>query len=165
MKNLKTLLLLAVITLGFNTLQAQTNVAHINLGEIIQLMPETKTMKADLEKLSKTYEDEIKAEKATLDALTEKYTAAAPNQTDEENAKRAQEIQQGQYKLEMAYRVAEEDINKRGNDMMEPIILKARQAVADVAKEMKFQYILDATSLLVADGTDISVMVKSKLGL
>jgi len=165
MRNLKTLLLIAVVTLGFNTMQAQSNVAHINLGEIIKLMPETKTMQAELEKLSKTYEDELKAKDTALKALTEKYTAEAPNQTDEENAKRAQEIQQEDYKIKMGYQIAEQDVNKKGNDMMEPIILKARQAVADVAKEMNFQYVLDATSLIVAEGTDITVMVKSKLGM
>jgi len=165
MKNLKTLLLIAVITLGFNSIQAQTKVAHVDLNAVIESMPETKTMRADLEKLSKTYEDEIKAQKTKLDALTKKYTAEAPNQTDEENAKRAQEVQQEQYKLQSAYQIAEQDINKKGNDMMEPIILKARQAVADVAKEMNFQYVLGANTVIVANGTDITVMVKSKLGI
>ena len=165
MKNLKTLLLIAVVALGINTVQAQSNVAHINLGEIIKLMPETKTMQAELEKLSKTYEDELKEKDVALKALTDRYTAEAPNQTDEENAKRAQEIQQEDYKIKMGYQIAEQDVNKKGNDMMEPIILKARQAVTDVAKEMNFQYVLDATSLIVAEGTDISIMVKTKLGL
>jgi len=165
MKNLKTLLLIAVVALGINTVQAQSNVAHINLGEIIKLMPETKTMQAELEKLSKTYEDELTEKDVALKALTDRYTAEAPNQTDEENAKRAQEIQQEDYKIKMGYQIAEQDVNKKGNDMMEPIIMKARQAVTDVAKEMNFQYVLDATSLIVAEGTDISVMVKTKLGL
>lgn len=165
MKNLKTLLLIAVVALGINTVQAQSNVAHINLGEIIKLMPETKTMQAELEKLSKTYEDELKEKDVALKALTDKYTAEGPNQTDEENAKRVQEIQQEDYKIKMGYQIAEQDVNKKGNDMMEPIVMKARQAIADVAKEMNFQYVLDTTSLLVADGTDISVMVKTKLGL
>ena len=161
----ETILLIAVVALGINTVQAQSNVAHINLGEIIKLMPETKTMQAELEKLSKTYEDELKAKDEALKALTDRYTAEAPNQTDEENAKRAQEIQQEDYKIKMGYQIAEQDVNKKGNDMMEPIIIKARQAVTDVAKEMNFQYVLDATSLIVAEGTDISVMVKTKLGL
>lgn len=165
MRNLKTLLLIAVITLGFNTMQAQSNVAHINLGEIIKLMPETKTMQSELEKLSKTYEDELTEKDDALKALTERYTAEAPNQTDEENAKRAQEIQQDNNKIRMGYQIAEQDVNKKGNDMMEPIILKARQAVSEVAKELNFQYVLDGSSLIVADGTDITVMVKTKLGL
>ena len=165
MKNLKTLLLIAVITLGFNSVQAQSNVAHIDLGAIIKLMPETKTMNAELEKLSKTYETELKESEASLKALEQKYIAESESQTDEENAKRAQEIQQGDYKLKLGVQMAEQDINKKGNEMMEPIILKARQAVTDVAKEMNFQYVLDANSLIVAEGTDISVMVKTKLGL
>ncbi len=165
MRNLKALLLIAVVTFGLNTIQAQTNIAHVDLGEIIKLMPETKTMNSELEKLSKTYEDDLKAKDEALKALTDKYTAEAEGQTEEENARRAQEVQQESYKIKLGYQIAEQDINKKGNDMMEPIIMKARQAVMDVAKEMNFQYVLDTNSLIIADGTDITVMVKSKLGI
>ena len=47
MKNFKTLLLIAIITLGFNTAQAQTKVAHINTDLLLSLMPETKVLNAD----------------------------------------------------------------------------------------------------------------------
>ncbi len=165
MRNLKTLLLIAVVTLGFNSMQAQTKVAHIDLGAIIKEMPETKAMNAELEKLGKTYEDDLKTQEVDLDALTKKYTEESANQTDEENQKRALEIQQGDYRIKLGYQIAEQDINKKGNEMMEPIIMKARQAVADVSKELGFDYVLDESSLIIADGTDITIMVKTKLGL
>ena len=43
--------------------------------------------------------------------------------------------------------------------------MKARKAVDEVSAEMGFDYVLDKNSLIVANGTDISVMVKTKLGL
>jgi outer membrane protein len=165
MRNLKTLLLIAVIAVGFNTMQAQSNVAHIDLGAIIKLMPETIKMNEDLEKLSKTYQDDLKEKEDSLKALTDRYTVEAEAQTDEENQKRAQEIQQEDYKIKLGYQMAEQDIQKQGNEMMEPIILKARNAVLEVSKELNFDYILDKNSLIVAEGTDISIMVKTKLGL
>jgi len=165
MRNLKTLLLIAVVAVGFNTMQAQSNVAHIDLGAIVKLMPETIKMNEDLEKLSKTYQDDLAETEAALKALTEKYTAEAEAQTDEENGKRAQEIQQEDYKIKLGYQMAEQDIQKQGNAMMEPIILKARNAVLAVSKELNFDYVMDTNSLIVAEGTDISVMVKTKLGL
>lgn len=165
MKNLKSLLLIAVIALGFNTMQAQTNVAHVDLGSIIKLMPETSTMNSTLEKLSKTYTDEIKAKEAELIALTNRYQAESESQTDEENMKRAQEVQTEQARIQQSLQIADQDIQKKSNEMLEPIIIKARQAVTDVANEMNFQYVLDASSLIVAEGTDITVMVKTKLGI
>ena len=69
MKHFKILLLIAIVTLGVSTAQAQTKIAHINTDLLLSLMPETKTLNDNLEKLSKTYEAELKAEK---DKLTEK---------------------------------------------------------------------------------------------
>ena len=67
MKNFRTLLLIAIITLGFNTVQAQQKVGHISTDLLISLMPETKALNTELEKLSKTYENELKAEEAKLE--------------------------------------------------------------------------------------------------
>lgn len=165
MKNFKTLLLIAVIALGLNTVQAQTNVAHVDLGSIVKLMPETTAMNTELEKLSKTYEDELKATQEALQAKEQRYIAESETQTEQENEKRALELQQDKYKLQMGYQVAEQDINKKGNELMDPIITKARQAVEDVANENGFQYVLDGSSLIYAGGTDITDKVKAKLGL
>lgn len=165
MKNLKALLLIAVITLGFNTIQAQTNVGHVDLGAVIKLMPETIKMNSDLEKLSKTYEDELVAKENTVKQLIDKYTAEAPSQTQDQNQQRAAEVQQEQQKIQQGYLIAQQDIEKKGNDMMEPIIQKARNAVDEVAKELNIQYVLDATTVITANGTDLTPKVKAKLGL
>ena len=66
LKQCRTLLLIAIVTLGFNTVQAQQKVGHISTDLLISLMPETKVLNADLEKLSKTYESELKAENDKL---------------------------------------------------------------------------------------------------
>ncbi|MBV1887717.1 MAG: OmpH family outer membrane protein, partial [Urechidicola sp.] len=138
---------------------------HLDLGEIIKLMPETATMNDALDKLGKSYSDELKATKDAIDAKEQRYIAESEAQTDEENIKRAQEIEGEKYKLQMGIRIADEDIQKKTNEMLEPIVMKARKAVDDVSKEMGFDYVLDKNSLIVANGTDISVMVKTKLGL
>merc|ERR1712232_1496100 len=88
MKQIKTLLLIAILAVGFNTVQAQTKVAHISTDQLLSLMPETKALNAELEKLSKTYESELKAEEAKLQAKLKKYDAEAASQTDEVNQQR-----------------------------------------------------------------------------
>ena len=73
MKNLKTLLLIAVIAVSFNSIQAQSKVAHIDFQTMVELMPETKAMMTELEKLGKTYQDEIKKGQDDLVAKAAKY--------------------------------------------------------------------------------------------
>ena len=165
MKQFRTLLLVAIITLGFNSLQAQTKVAHISTDLLISLMPETKALNTELEKLSKTYETELKAEEAKLEAKLKKYEAEAKSQTDEVNQQRGIEVQQDRQNLYQASQVAREDITKKRNEKLEPILNKARKAIEDVASEQGFTYVLEASTLIVANGTDLLPAVKAKLGI
>ena len=165
MKQFRTLLLVAIITLGFNSLQAQTKVAHISTDLLISLMPETKVLNTELEKLSKTYETELKAEEAKLEAKLKKYEAEAKSQTDEVNQQRGIEVQQDQQNLYQASQVAREDITKKRNEKLKPILEKAKKAIEDVASEQGFTYVLEASTLIVANGTDLLPAVKAKLGI
>ena len=165
MKNFKTLLLIAIVTLGFNVAQAQTKVAHINTDLLLSLMPETKTLNADLEKLSKTYETELKAENDKLTAKLKKYEAEVNSQTDEVNQQRGAEVQQDQQNLYQASQVAREEISKKRDEQLKPILDKAKKAIEEVAKEQGFVYVLDASSLIVPNGTDLLPAVKTKLGI
>jgi outer membrane protein len=165
MKQFKTLLLIAVITLGFNAVQAQTKVAHISTDLLLSLMPETKALNTDLEKLSKTYESELKAENDKLEAKLKKYEAEVNSQTDEVNQQRSVEVQQDRQNLYQASQIAQQDIAKKRDDKLKPILEKARKAIEDVASEQGFTYVLDASSIIVANGTDLLPAVKAKLGI
>ena len=165
MKQFRTLLLIAIITLGFNSVQAQTKVAHISTDLLLSLMPETKTLNADLEKLSKTYESELKAENDKLEAKLKKYEAEVGSQTDEVNQQRSVEVQQDRQNLYQASQIAQQDIAKKRDDKLKPILEKARKAIEDVANEQGFTYVLDASTIIVANGTDLLPAVKAKLGI
>ena len=166
MKQFRTLLLIAIVTLvGFNTLQAQTKVGHISTDMLIGLMPETKALNAELEKLSKTYEAELKAENDKLEAKLKKYEAEVNSQTDEVNQQRSIEVQQDQQKLYQSSQIAREDITKKRDEKLKPILEKAKKAIDEVAKEQGFTYVLEASTLIVANGTDLLPAVKAKLGI
>ncbi len=165
MKNFRTLLLIAILTLGFNTVQAQSKIGHISTDLLISLMPETKALNTELEKLSKTYESELKAEEAKLEAKLKKYQAEQASQTDEVNKQRGVEVQQDQQNLYQASQIAREDITKKRNDKLKPILEKAKKAIDEVANEQGFTYVLEASTLIVAKGTDLLPAVKAKLGI
>ncbi|WP_373941302.1 OmpH family outer membrane protein [Polaribacter sejongensis] len=59
MKNLKSLLLIAVFTLGLAGVANAQKIGHIDFEKLVAEMPQTKTLKLDMEKLGKTYQDEI----------------------------------------------------------------------------------------------------------
>ena len=165
MKQFRTLLLIALITLGFNSVQAQTKVGHISTDLLLSSMPETKALNVELEKLSKTYEAELKAEQGKLEAKLKKYEAEMGSQTDEVNQQRQVEVQQDQQNLYQASQIAREDIGKKRDEKLKPILEMAKKAIDEVAKEQGFTYVLEASTLIVANGTDLLPDVKSKLGI
>jgi outer membrane protein len=165
MKQFRTLLLIALIAFGFNSVQAQTKVGHISTDLLLSLMPETKALNTELEKLSKTYEAELKAENANLEAKLKKYEAESPSQTDEVNRQRGAEVQQDRQNLYQASQIAQEDIGKKRDEKLKPILEKAKKAIDEVADEQGFTYVLEASTLIVAKGTDLLPAVKAKLGI
>ena len=165
MKKFRTLLLIAILTLGFNTVQAQSKIGHISTDLLISLMPETKALNTELEKLSKTYESELKAEEAKLEAKLKKYQAEQGAQTDEVNKQRGVEVQQDQQNLYQASQIAREDITKKRNEKLKPILEKAKKAIDEIANEQGYTYVLEASTLIVAKGTDLLPAVKAKLGI
>ncbi len=165
MRKFRTLLLIAIITLGFNTVQAQTKVGHISTDLLISLMPETKALNTELEKLSKTYENELKAEQAKLEAKIKKYTAEAASQTDEVNQQRAAEVDKDKQNLYQASQIAQQDIAKKRDEKLKPILEKAKKAIDEIASEQGFTYVLEASTLIVAKGTDLLPAVKTRLGI
>ena len=165
MKNFRTLLLIAIITLGFNTVQAQSKIGHISTDLLISLMPETKALNAELEKLSKTYESELKAEQVKLEAKLKKYQAEQASQTEQANQQRGAEVEKDRQNLYQASQVAQQEITKKRNEELKPILEKAKKAIDEVANEQGFTYVLEASTLIVAKGTDLLPAVKAKLGI
>ena len=92
MKLFKNLLLIGALFLGFSALQAQTKIAHISTDELVNAMPETKQMQDELKKVAQAYDTEYKNQASELQAKAQKYDAEAPTQTDAENQKRMEEV-------------------------------------------------------------------------
>jgi outer membrane protein len=167
MKNLKTLLLIAVFTLGLGGVANAQKTGHIDFEKLVAEMPQTKKLKQDIEKLGKTYQDEIEGMAKKLDAKMKKYTAEQNAQTQEINETRAQEVQQERARYEQLRQTAYQEMQKKQAEGLEPIIEKAQKAIEEVAAAKSILYVLDASvgkGLLVSKGDDLFGAVKTKLG-
>lgn len=161
----KTLLLIGAFTLSTIQFATAQKSAHINLDEVVASMPEAKSMQSELEKLGKTYESEIKAAQNALKAKFERYTAEEKSKTPEENQARAIEIQQEEGKIQQLRSAAAQELQKKQNELLEPVIKKAQNAIKAYATESGIKYVFDARTLIYAEGEDISGAVKKKLGI
>jgi len=166
MTRFKTLLFATVLFIGMTSfMQAQSNVAHINTQELIQAMPEMLTAQAEIEKLGKTYEADIKELAASLQNKMKQYDSEAATQTDEENQKRVLEVQGLEQNIRQYQTNAQKDLQQKEFDLLKPITEKAKAAIEKVAKAQDIQYVLDAATLIVSDGKDLMADVKKELGI
>ena len=168
MKKINRIILTAVIAISsLNFTFAQSKVAHINTQELVASMPEMNTAKAELEKLAKTYETDIQTMAAELQSKVKQYDTEAPNQTDEENQKRLQEVQGMEQSIRQYQQQAQSDLQKKEFDLLKPISEKAQAAIIKVANAQGFDYVLDSTQgqgVILANGKDLMGDVKSELG-
>ena len=78
-------------------------------------------------------------------------------------------LQEMQQRIQQFQQTAEQDVQKQRVEIFKPILDKANKAIADIAKENGFTYILDITQGAVIyhaeTSIDILPQVKQKLGL
>ena len=163
MKQIKTLLIAAMVVLGANTMNAQAKVAHVNVAEIMTKMPAMLDAQKQLEKLSTTYDAEYKKMVTEYQDLLKKYDAEAKTVTDAVNETRGKEVQDMQQRI-VAYRDnAQKELQQKESDITKPLYEKVRTSIQKIGKAKGMQYILDAASLLLADGPDLTADVKKDL--
>jgi len=166
MKNLKTLLFATALFIGATSFtNAQSKIAHINTQELIKAMPETVTAQGEIEKLGKTYQTSIQESMKELDSKLKQYNAEADAQTEESNMTRMKEVEGMKQSLTKYQQTAQEDLQKKEFDLLKPITEKAKAAIQKVAKAQGYEYVLDASTLIVADGKNLMADVKKELGI
>lgn len=170
MKKVLAIVAISAALLGTTTNAAAQKIAHINVDELLGMMPETDAaqneMQAYADQLQKDLQEmqaEAQAKYQNMLANQNTWTQLRLNKEQEELESIAQKIQQYQQQ-------AQEDLQNKQMELMKPIIEKAQNAVNDVAREKGYTYVLDSSRskgvvIFVEKGEDIMPMVKAKLGI
>lgn len=142
-------------------------IGHIDRVALISAMPETATVETKLQGIQKEYEDALQAMYAEYQKLGEEYqnnSATWPNAIRESKLKA---IQNKEAEIQEFQQTASNDVQVQQEQLYRPIVDKAEKAIADVAKENGFTYIIDSGLgvLLYIGGEDIMDKVKIKLNI
>lgn len=165
MKQIKTLLIAAVFILGANqTIKAQTKVAHVDVSEIMSKMPAMLEAQKQLEKLSTTYDGDYKKMVEEYQTKLKKYETESATVTDAVNGERSKEVQDMQKRIVDFRDNAQKELQQKESEIVKPLMEKVRASIQKVGKAKGFQYVLDGSTLLLAEGTNITVDVKKDLG-
>lgn len=161
-------LLLMVLFIAPLSLCAQ-KFGHFNSADIIQIMPEYKTAQADLEKLQKQYEDEIKAMQDELQRKSQDFEKEQANLPDNIKQRRQQEMQELYQRIQQTSQDDQQALQKASSEKMQAISEKVTNAIKAIGEAGGYVYIMDVTSgipfISPKLSTDITTELKSKLGL
>ena len=165
MKQIKTLLIAAILVLGAsNTINAQAKVAHVDVSEIMSKMPAMLDAQNQLQKLSGTYDTEYKKMVDEYQVKIKKYEAEAATVTEAINGERSKEVQDMQKRIVDYRDNAQKELQQKETDIVKPLMEKVRASIQKVGKAKGFQYVLDGSTLLLADGPNITADVNKYLG-
>ena len=167
MKSVLKLITAALLTLAPLSASAQSNVAHINVQQLISEMPEVIAAQNELAKLEKDYTTQIDNAFKEFQTKAQSYSADAANQTDVTNQARQKELESMQTNLQEFRDSAAQELQKKQMDLMTPLLEKARDAITKVGKEQGFNYVIDSSpnrGVILAEGKDLIEDVKRELG-
>ncbi|MBS3737635.1 OmpH family outer membrane protein [Mesohalobacter halotolerans] len=167
MKSINTTLLTIALAIGLAiNVNAQSKIAHIDTQAFIEAMPAYQDAMNQIKQVEQTYQAEIDDLLKEAQKKNERYKAEAPTKTEEENQSRMQELQEMQNSIMEYNQTASRDVQKKREELMRPVLEKARNIIQEVAREKGFDYVLDSTvgsGVLLADGYNLLDDAKAEL--
>jgi outer membrane protein len=164
MKQFKTLLIITIALIGAQNVNAQAKVAHVDVNEIMTKMPAMLEAQGQLQKLSETYDKDYKTMVDEYQTKIKKYDQEASTVTDAINQTRQTEVQDMIKRINDYKENAQKDLQKKESDLMKPLLEKVKAAIQKVGKAKGYQYVLNASDLLLTDGPDLTADIKKDLG-
>jgi len=170
---MKKLFKVAVIAISVlfasNFAHAQTKIGYLNFQMLGSQMPEAKTIKLQVDEYSKQFIDQLTTMNNELRTKGQAYQTQSTTMTDAIRATKESELQDLQKRIQDYNTKAQQQVENRSNELTKPLSDKLRAAVAQVAKDKGYAYVLDTSQgsplIISPDSDDLTVAVKAQLGI
>jgi outer membrane protein len=165
MNKITLLLIFSFLTLGSI---AQNKFGHLDSQELLLLMPERKSAENELQNFAKTLESQLELMSAEYQESVQQYQTNEASYSDLVKQDKIAEISGLEQRIQSFQQNAQQSLQKKEQELLEPILRKARKAIEDVAVEGRYTYIFDKSigSILYAqENENVIHLVKKKLGL
>ena len=157
-----------VFVFGLGTINAQ-KFGHINTQELLAAMPETDSAQAQVEKEAKELEDQLEMLQVEYNNKLEQYNQDRAKLSQVILETKEQELIDYQQRIQKFRVKAEQGIQRRNQELFQPVLDRANKAIEEVAQENGFTYIFDSGTVVIVyisdNSQDILQLVKKKLGL
>lgn len=157
-------LVLMLMLLAPMTMMAQ-KFGKVNTQSIMQSMPEVSKANGELEALQKQKENDLQAMQQELQRKADEYQKASSTMNATTKQQKETELQGLQQKIQQAFQDGQQEMQKKSNELMQPIVEKVRTAINAVGKAGGYTYIFEeGAAVYTGDNvTDVTNAVKAKL--
>lgn len=168
MKIFKSLILIGFVLVSTSVFSQKQKIGHINSNELLMQMPERDSIEKEIQKYAKDLEAEMQNLSAEYEKKVQEYNAKKETMSDFLKETKVKEINNMQQNIQSFQKRAQEDLQSKENELLQPLIKKAQKAIDDVAEENGYDYILDTSVGVVLYSTDsenIMSKVEEKLNV
>ena len=148
--------------------QQKVKLAHLNSADLMQIMPGKDTAQKILETYSASLEDELKTMYSEYQTKADYFKKNQATMSQIVQDSKLKELQDLESRIKSFDEQAQTDLQSKQEELLKPLIDRAKAAIADVAKENGYTYVFDSSVgalLYFENSDDIIELVKKKLNI
>ena len=168
---IRTLILSALLTLLLTTSSSAQDLkfGHVNVADIVLLMPEYKNISTVMEAETKKLEAQLASMREELQKIEIEYENNYETYTPAQREAKEEEYAAMQQRVQEFYAGAQQSLQTKQQELQVPVLEKLRDAIEVVGEERGCLYVFEVNSGLTLfqseKSEDITPHVKAKLGL
>jgi outer membrane protein len=159
---------LCLLLICNTVISAQTKTGYINFQQMIGMMPESKQAKDTLELLQEKMNKDGQQLVAEYTKRVTVFDSTSATMSQAMKQVKMEEIQSAQANIQTFKERAEQIIAAREQELLAPILDKAKKILKAVANEKGYTLVIDNSRdavLVSAEADDLMTAVKEKLGI
>jgi outer membrane protein len=166
---MKKLIVLLFMILPLGTFAQEIKIAHVNVQEIFMAMPEVPGVEKKMADLNEMYQKDLQIMQDEYQKKSADFVQQQDSLTENIKLRRMQEIEDIRTRIENFIPVAQQDMQKKQEELVQPIQEKIRSAIKAVGDEKGYTYIVSMEQQLFLytgnNAIDATPFVRTKLGL
>ncbi len=167
MKSIKLLLVVVTILVSSSAFAQELKFGHVNIQKLVAELPAKVEADKTLQQEAQKLESNLKVMNEELEAKYTDYMEKRDSLPELIRATKEKEIQEINSRLQNFQVMAQQDLQKKEQALLQPIIESVQKAIDAVGAENGFIYIFDVSSRVVVyhseKSTDVEELVKAKL--
>ncbi len=140
---------------------------HVNTQELFAQMPEVAQIRLKMDTIQGQYEAQLASMNEEIQKKVQDYQAQEATMAEAVKQIRQQELQDMQQRIQIFYQTAEQDIQKKQQELLTPVHERMAKAINAVGEREGYTYIFDAAAMvhIGPDAQDAMPAVKKELGI